>query len=96
LGEVAEEQGALRPWARKGGDKKRKTGGVLREKEELFFSSIKFDGGAKKKFIVFICAGGHFFRPGRVAKTAANSAGETVTSSGEFNYAAATSQSLAD
>jgi hypothetical protein len=37
---VAEEQKALRPWARKGGDKKRKTGGVLREKEELFFSSI--------------------------------------------------------
>jgi hypothetical protein len=48
---VAEEQGALRPWARKGGDKKRKTGGVLREKEELFFSSIRFDGSEKRKFI---------------------------------------------
>ena len=48
--EVAEEQGALRPWARKGGDKKRKTGGVLREKEELFFSSNMFDGGTRKKF----------------------------------------------
>jgi hypothetical protein len=52
---VAEEQEALRPWARKGGDKKRKTGGVLREKEELFLSSISFDGGDKKKFISFIC-----------------------------------------
>jgi len=51
---VAEEQEALRPWARKGGDKKGKTGGVLREKEELFFPSIKFDGGATKKFTSFI------------------------------------------
>jgi hypothetical protein len=51
---VAEERGALRPWARKGGDKKRKTGGVLREKEELFLSSVTFDGGDKKKFISFI------------------------------------------
>jgi hypothetical protein len=51
---VAEEQEALRPWARKGGDKKRKTGGVLREKEELFLSSVIFDGGGGKKFIPFI------------------------------------------
>ena len=47
---MAEEQEALRPWARKGGDKKRKTGGVLREKEKLFLSSNIFDGGARKKF----------------------------------------------
>ena len=51
---MAEEQEALRPWARKGGDKKGKTGGVLREKEELFFPSSKFDGSAKEKFISFI------------------------------------------
>ena len=46
--EVAEEQEALRPWARKGGDKKRKTGGVRREKEGLFFSSAIFDGCRRK------------------------------------------------
>ena len=49
---MAEEREALRPWARKGGDKKRKTGGVRRE-EELFFSSVIFDGCRRKKFIPF-------------------------------------------
>ncbi|MBI3304684.1 MAG: hypothetical protein HYZ72_21685 [Deltaproteobacteria bacterium] len=47
---MAEERGALRPGARKGGDKKRKTGGILREKEALFLSPIIFDGCNRKKF----------------------------------------------
>lgn len=45
---------ALRPGARKGGDKKRKTGGVLREKEALFLSSVIFDDPERKKFIPFV------------------------------------------
>jgi len=50
---MAEEHKALRPWARKGGDKKRKTGGVRMEKEGLSLSSVIFDGRSRKKFIPF-------------------------------------------
>jgi len=50
---AAEELGALRPWARKGGGKERKAGGVIREEKALLSSPlIIFDDRGEKKFIL--------------------------------------------